>query len=79
MPDERDWAKVVAEERCDECGLVAALVPQEELGESIVRESEQWGALLCDGDVDQLRRRPRAGMWTALEYGAHVRDVLALR
>jgi mannose-6-phosphate isomerase-like protein (cupin superfamily) len=75
---ERDWYAVVAEERCDDCGLAAAAVPQHELGTAISREGARWGALLSERAEHELRRRPRADVWSALEYAAHVRDVLAL-
>lgn len=77
--DERDWYKIVAEEACDECGLVAATVARHALGADLVGEAERWGVLLTGpGDSALLRRRPESGVWSPLEYGAHVRDVMAV-
>lgn len=79
MGDERDWFRVVAEERCDECGMRASDFARAELGPAILGESLQWGDLLArSGGVEGCRERPSALAWSALEYGAHVRDVLAL-
>ncbi len=75
---ERDWDAVVTAEECDDCGLAAAAVPQNELGTAISREGARWAALLSERAEHELRRRPRAEVWSALEYAAHVRDVLAL-
>lgn len=75
---ERDWYAVVTAEHCDDCGLAAAGVPQHELGTAIAREGARWAALLSERAEHELRRRPRAEVWSALEYAAHVRDVLAL-
>lgn len=79
MSEERDWFRVVAEEECQACGLLAAAVPQRELALALLEEDSQWTALLTERyELDQLRRRPKADVWSALEYGAHVRDVLGL-
>lgn len=79
MIDERDWFRVVAEERCEECGMSAGDVARAELGPTILVEGDRWGALLAsNAGSGEWRRRPSAVAWSALEYGAHVRDVLAL-
>ena len=78
MSDDRDWFQVVAEQRCEECELAAAAVPQDRLGADILEEGAQWADLLTAADANVLRRRPEAEVWSALEYAAHVRDVLAL-
>lgn len=75
---ERDWYAVVSAEECRHCGLAAAAVPQDQLGTAISREGTRWAALLSERADHELRRRPRAEVWSALEYAAHVRDVLSL-
>lgn len=35
----------------------------------------EWQQLLATSTDDDLRRRPRPGTWSPLEYAAHVRDV----
>jgi hypothetical protein len=56
VQSEQDWLRVVAQQRCDACGLAASTVDK--------------------GDLPaQLRLE---AVWSGLEYGAHVRDVVAL-
>lgn len=72
---EADWVRIVAEERCAQCGLEAATVPRESLAVALATAARGWAELLTTtADVD-LHRRLGGGGWTALEYGAHVRDV----
>ncbi len=79
MPDERDWFQVVADQECEECVLEARAVAQGALGTAISEEGHRWGALLTEHyEIELLRRRPGADVWSAMEYAAHVRDVLAL-
>lgn len=73
---ERDWVRVVAEERCHECGLRASTIPRHELGPTLQREVGRWASMLGGVDVSSLQSCCQAGRWSALEYGAHVRDVL---
>jgi hypothetical protein len=75
---ERDWVRVVAEERCDECGFAAVDVARAALGGAFVTEAGDWSAILTDQDEDALRRRRTEDCWSALEYACHVRDVLAV-
>ena len=77
-PAERDWVHVVAEETCDECGLRASSVPRDELGLAIEKEASLWVTMLGEADADSLCRHSQPGRWTALEYAAHVRDVLVI-
>ncbi len=50
-----------------------------ELGPALLRESDRWVELLArSAGPGEWRRRPNALAWSALEYGAHVRDVLVL-
>jgi hypothetical protein len=75
---EPDWLRVVAQQRCDGCGLAASAVDKGELGAQLALEAAQWTRLLSATDVGVLRRRPSPEVWSALEYGAHVRDVVAV-
>jgi hypothetical protein len=68
---------------CEECGFAAATVTAENAEASIRSVSGRYRAPLSrflEGeDPNQiLRRRPDADTWSALEYAAHMRDVIAL-
>lgn len=69
-------------ERCQECGWLAHTVTTDN-AEATVRDlGRRYRApltrLLPNDPDDLLRRRPSATTWSALEYAAHIRDVIAL-
>ena len=70
-PDTKDWTWVV-ERPCPECGLSAVDVAPVEVADRLRANAEHWRAVLGRAGV---RTRPRPGVWSALEYGCHVRDV----
>jgi hypothetical protein len=76
--EERDWVRVVAEERCDECGLRAGELPRADLGAAILDVGREWVRFLRATPAEVLRQRTRAGAWTPLEYAAHTRDALGV-
>jgi hypothetical protein len=78
MATERDWVGIVAEERCPDCGLCASQVARADLAAAVQEEGRDWGALLHGAAADELRAHRQPGSWSALEYGAHVRDVLGV-
>ncbi len=71
------WFDIVAGGRCAGCGLDLRDVARDELSGRVRYEASLWPALLASDD-DAIRVRPRPSTWSALEYGAHVRDVLSL-
>ena len=71
VPDTKDWTWVL-ERPCPECGFVAASTEPAGIGAAIRSLTPRWQAALARDDV---RVRPRPGVWSVLEYGAHVRDV----
>jgi len=76
---EASWRAVVASGRpCAGCGLVAADGTVASLAGRVRDEAHRWAAVLGDADDDAVRARPEPGTWSALEYGAHVRDVLSV-
>jgi hypothetical protein len=75
--EETDWAAVVAEQTCEECGLRASEVPRASLPDALRSGAADWAQLLSSSADDALRAHPVPG-WSALEYAAHVRDVLDL-
>lgn len=74
VPDTKDWTWVL-DRPCPECGCDVRSFPREEAGAIIRANAERWTALLAD---HRARQRPSEDVWSALEYGCHVRDVFAL-
>ncbi len=73
-PDGKDWTWVL-ERPCPECGFDPSAVDPHALGDALRATVPRWAAALARPDV---RRRPAPTVWSPLEYGAHVRDVLRL-
>lgn len=68
-------------EHCEECGWRAATVTTENAEATVRGLGRQYRAPLTRLNTDPddvLRRRPSVTTWSALEYAAHVRDVIAL-
>ena len=76
MNVERDWLQVVRHETCADCGFATSAVPRSGLGAALRREGSDWTEVLGHRPTSELRRRRRPEVWSPLEYGAHVRDVL---
>lgn len=71
-PDTKDWTWVV-ESPCPECGFDGTSVTVDRLADLVRDNATAFEAALADAEA--ARRRPRPGVWSALEYAAHVRDV----
>jgi hypothetical protein len=75
VPDTKDWTWVL-QRPCPECGLDTRSFPREAIAGMVRVNAAAWlGVLAGPGDV---RRRPAPEVWSALEYGCHVCDVLWL-
>ena len=72
-PDGKDWTWVLRAP-CPECGYEASSVQPAALPRRIRTNAQEWVAVLAAGESS--RRRPAPGVWSPLEYGCHVRDVL---
>ena len=70
-PDTKDWTWVI-ERPCPECGFDAASVDATRIGDATRATLPRWASVLARADVDA---RPAPGVWSPLEYAAHVRDV----
>lgn len=75
-PDTKDWTWVL-DETCPECGFSARSFPVEAVAATIRETAAAWVEIL-GGREEEVRRRPSPVVWSALEYGCHVRDVLRL-
>lgn len=71
-PDIKDWTWVL-ERPCPECGFVASGVDRAAIGDEVRAAVPRWVEALERPDA---RVRPAPLVWSPLEYGAHVRDVL---
>jgi len=65
-------------ERCAECGFEYDLGAAPGAGPAIVEGVSQLAVILRDARTD-LRHRRQAEVWSPLEYGCHVRDVLLVQ
>jgi len=74
-PETKDWTWVL-DRRCEDCGLEARSVGRDELGERFFLATEEWVQILRSYPAVEVR--PEARVWSPLEYGAHVRDVLVI-
>ena len=72
MVDTKNWTWVL-ERVCPECGFDAAAVDRTEIAPATRAVAARFDQLL-DGGAE-VRRRPAPEVWSALEYGCHVRDV----
>lgn len=63
-------------DRCDECGYVYEDQDSLHLAEKLASLGPRYGERLRAATDAVLRRRPEPEVWSALEYGCHIRDVL---
>jgi hypothetical protein len=63
-------------ETCEACGFAWETVADAEIAERIVAGADALAGILAAPDRDTLTERPEPDRWSALEYGAHVRDVM---
>ncbi|MGW2251465.1 DinB family protein [Kitasatospora sp. NPDC001660] len=76
VPDVKDWTWVL-ERACPDCGLETPSVVREDVPGMVRANAASWVAVLGE-DEDGVRRRPEPGVWSALEYACHVRDVFRM-
>jgi hypothetical protein len=70
-PDSKDWTWVISQ-KCPECGFDGSTVSHTEVANRILADAKQWPRRLT---AVEATLRPRPTVWSALEYGCHVRDV----
>lgn len=79
-PDTKNWTWVL-ERPCPACQFDARTVERQAVGATLRTIVAAWRDVLSRGEV--VRQRPPARgdsgpIWSALEYGCHVRDVFVL-
>jgi hypothetical protein len=73
-PDTKDWTWVLTRP-CPDCGFDPAAVAGPDVGALTRTGALAWEKVL---DRRDARARPASGVWSALEYACHVRDVFRL-
>lgn len=71
MPDDKNWTWVL-ERPCPECGYDAGAVRLPDLADRVRDNAAAWPRLVSGPHAGD---RPAPGVWSPLEYAAHVRDV----
>jgi len=79
-PDDKNWTWVL-ERPCPACRFDAGTIARHVIGATVRTTVEAWREVLRRGAL--VRQRPpgpaaRGPIWSALEYGCHVRDVFVL-
>ena len=75
MPkDEKDWTWVL-QRPCPECGFDASAANATSVAGLLRANAAEWAPLLAD---PRATERPSEQVWSALEYGCHVRDVFRI-
>lgn len=72
------WHGIVSTGTCAGCGLRASEPAVASLAGLIRDAAHRFGTVLAEADDDAVRTRPAPEVWSALEYGAHVRDTLGV-
>jgi DinB superfamily len=72
IPDTKNWTWVI-ERPCPDCGFDASAYTDADIASAIDDNAASWPAVLGRPGV---RLRPNESTWSALEYAAHVRDVM---
>ncbi|MEO6627388.1 MAG: VOC family protein, partial [Aquihabitans sp.] len=76
--DDNAWLSIVAQQRCEGCGLTASDGSVSGLAGRLRDAAYSWSSLLTSADDDAVRTRRQPQEWSALEYGVHTRDVIAV-
>jgi hypothetical protein len=69
------WSRI-QEEPCPQCGLSPAAMEREMLGPRVVVLAGKWRTFLVGADSGFLRESPEPGVFSPMQYGAHVSGTL---
>jgi hypothetical protein len=72
--DDKDWTWVLRRP-CPECGFDASTADARAVADLLRANAGAWPEVLED---ERAARRPAPDVWSALEYGCHVRDVFRI-
>ena len=77
MAEGRDWT-LYLHEPCPDCGADVQTVGVDDVGRAITDAVAAFARTLAAADPNRVRARPGEGVWSALEYACHVRDLLGV-
>jgi DinB superfamily len=70
-----EWPRIQSEP-CPQCGDHPGALPPNSLGELAVERAAAWREFLNEADETYLRTIPGPAIFSPMQYGAHVRDIL---
>ncbi len=70
-----EWPRIQTDP-CPQCGDHPGALPPGSLGDRAVVLAVKWDSFLAEADEDHLRTSPEPGVFSPIQYGAHVRDIL---
>ena len=62
-------------DRCPQCGKHPAAMERASLGGQLIESAGAWRTFLLGADDASLRTSPGPGIFSPIQYGAHVRDI----
>ncbi len=68
------WARAQTDQ-CPQCGLQPGAMEHASLGRRLTAQAESWRTFLMSADDTYLRTNPAPGVFSPIQYGAHVRDI----
>jgi hypothetical protein len=69
------WARAQTD-RCPQCGHHPAAMERTALGTQLLESADAWREFLTGAEETYLRTIPAPGIFSPVQYGAHVRDIL---
>lgn len=70
-----EWPRIQTDP-CPQCGDNPGTLPPGSLGDRAVERAAEWRTFLASADETYLRTSPGPGIFSPMQYGAHVRDIL---
>jgi hypothetical protein len=70
-----EWPRIQTDP-CPQCGDHPGALPPGSLGDRAVLLAGRWTDFLAEADEAYLRTSPGPGIFSPMQYGAHVRDIL---